>query len=195
MKSFAICCLFVAGLLLPGLTVRGQDKPPKEDAKTAPSRVDGPQLKVQIVFSEYEGEKKVKSLPYTVLVVASNDYNWSKVRMGDRVPVATGKEGGGIQFQYIDVGTNIDCRASTAPDGRFRLAMNLERSWVQSDVSTTTAKDPTSVEVQFHQPTIRSFRADNSVLLQDGQTVETNFATDPVSGRVIRLNITLNVVK
>ena len=112
--------------------------------------------------------------------------------MGDRVPVATGKDGGGLQFQYIDVGTNIDCRASALSDGRFRLSMNLERSWVQGGTTFTNSKDTTAVE---NQPIIRQFRSDSSVILRDGQTIETNFSTDPLSGRVIKLEITMNVLK
>jgi hypothetical protein len=194
MKRIAAYGLIAACLLLPAWPARAQDKAQKEEAKPAASRTDGPQLKVQIVFSEYEGDKKVKSLPYTLMVLVGGDTNWSKMRIGDRVPVATGKEGGGIQFQYIDVGTNIDCRAFSASDGRFRLYMNLEKSWVQSDVPAATTKD-NSVEVQFHQPTIRSFRTDTNVLLREGQAVETDFATDPVSGRVVRLEVTMNVMK
>ena len=194
MKRTAIYGLIAACLLLPVFPVVAQDKSPNEETKIAAQRQDGPQLKVQIVFSEYEGDKKVKSLPYTLMVLVGGDTNWSKMRIGDRVPVASGKEGGGIQFQYLDVGTNIDCRAFSASGGRFRLYLNLERSWVQSDVPMATAKD-NSVEVQFHLPTIRSFRADTNVLLREGQAVEIDFATDPVSGKVVKLEVSMNVVK
>ena len=151
MKRTGIYGLMAICLLLHAISTKAQDKAPKEESKTAPTRVDGPQLRVQIVFSEYEGETKIKSLPYTLVVLVGGDTNWSKMRIGDRVPVATGKDGAGVQFQYLDVGTNIDCRAFNTIDGRFRLYMNLERSWVQSDVPMTSGKDA-SVEVQFHQP-------------------------------------------
>ncbi len=128
------------------------------------------------------------------MVLIGGGTNWNKIRIGDRVPIATIKDGASVQFQYIDVGTNIDCRAFTASDGRFRISMNLERSWVQSDApSATTAEN--SVGVQYRQPTIRSFRADTNVLLREGQTIETDFATDPVSGKVVKLEVTLSVVK
>jgi hypothetical protein len=190
MKRTAIYSLMVACLLLPAMSSRAQEKPPSDEVKAAPSRQDGPQLRVQIVFSEYDGDKKVKSLPYTLLVLVGGDTNWSKMRIGDRVPVLVAKD----QFQYLDVGTNIDCRAFAATDGRFRLAMNLERSWVQSEVPLPATKDA-AVEVQFHEPTIRSFRTDTNVLLREGQTIEIDFATDPVSGKVIKLEVTLNVAK
>ncbi len=194
MRRIAICGFIAVCLLLPVFPVVAQDKSTNEETKIAAQRQDGPQLKVQIVFSEYEGDKKVKSLPYTLMVLVGGDTNWSKMRIGDRVPVASGKEGGGVQFQYLDVGTNIDCRAFSASGGRFRFYMNLERSWVQSDVPAAAAKD-NSVEVQFHLPTIRSFRADTNVLLREGQAVEIDFATDPVSGKVVKLEVSMNVVK
>ena len=45
------------------------------------------------------------------------------------------------------------------------------------------------------QPIIRQFRALFRLLLRDGQTVQGTMATDPVSGRVLKLDVTLNVVK
>lgn len=196
MKRITILGFLAASLLLSGLPARTQDKSPKDETKAVSLRQDGPQLKVQIVFAEYEGEKKIKSLPYTVLVLVGGDTNWSKIRMGDRVPIATGKDtGGGIQFQYIDVGTNIDCRAFAASEGRFRLLMNLERSWVQSDMADPAAKVMASADKEFHEPTIRQFRTDSSVILRDGQTIETNFATDPTSGKVIKLEVSMTVLK
>lgn len=190
MKCIGIYGLIAACLLLHAISTKAQDKSPKEESKAAPTRVEGPQLKIQVVFSEYEGEKKIKSLPYALTVLVGGEPNWSKIRMGDRVPVAVAKD----QFQYLDVGTNVDCRAYAASEGRFRLVMALERSWVQSDVPMASGKDA-SVEVQFHQPTIRSFRSDTNVILREGQTVETDFATDPVSGRVIKLEVTMNTLK
>ena len=205
MKRIATYGLFLTALLIPGYC-QCQEKAQKEETKATPSRPEVAQLKVQIVFSEYEGEKKMKSLPYSLLVVAANDLagnptTSSKIRIGDRVPVATGMENGTVQFQYIDVGTNIDCRAIAVPDGRFRLAMSLERSWVQAttdlaDVSATSSpKGATTAERQFHQPTIRQFRTDSTMILRDGQSIESNFATEPMTGKVIKLEITMTVVK
>jgi hypothetical protein len=195
MKRFGIRGLIAAGLFLSCVTARAQDTSPKEQIKVVAPRPDGPQLKVQIVFSEYEGEKKTKSLPYTLLVIVGGDTNSSKLRMGDRVPIATSNGGKSVEFQYVDVGTSIDCRAFTAAEGRYRLTMNLDRSWVQSDVPIAATADGSSGVVQVHQPSIRQFRTDTSTILRDGQTVETNFATDPVSGKVIKVEISINVIK
>jgi hypothetical protein len=186
------CLLFLA---IPG---RCQDKtnPPKDEAKSTEAQTEGPQVKVQIVFAEYDGDKKVKSLPYTMLVQANRT---GKLRIGSRVPVATGGDKGGLQFQYIDVGTNLDCSASPAQDGKYQLRLSLERSWVEGNVPVAMEKSATASPERndslFRQPIIHQFRFDNTISLRDAQTLETNFATDPVSGKVIKVEVTLNVLK
>ena len=153
--------------------------------------------KLQVVFAEYEGDKKVKSLPYILYVNAPNDAkDWKKLRIGSRVPVLTGKEGG---MQYLDVGTNIDARVTRIADARYNLELVLERSWVEGEVfaamdgTATKGTEPSSGP--FRQPIIRQFRTDVDLFLRDGQTVESTMATDPLSGKVLRVEITLNVVK
>ena len=191
-------------LILPGNAQERQEnaakeKAAKEEAKSS-SLPEGPPVRVKIVFSEYEGDKKVKSLPYTLLVrEPRGESTWSKIRMGSRVPVATGGEKGSYQFQYIDVGTNIDCRASQASDGRYRLSLMMERSWVEGErgigEGQSSASGPEARVGDFREPIIRQFRSDGEVIIRDGQTLETNFATDPVSGKIIRLEVTLEVPK
>jgi hypothetical protein len=198
MNRSLINSLMVVYLLMLGGAVIAQDKPnpPKEEAKNAPTMIVGPQVKVQFVFTEFEGEKKVKSLPYNMVIDTSH---MNKLRIGSRVPVATGKENGGVQFQYFDVGTNLDCAALPVQDGKFQLRLSLERSWVEGDVSIASEK----VEGQgkdhsdsiFRQPVIHQFKFEDTIVLRDGQTLETNYATDPLTGKVAKLEVTLNVVK
>jgi hypothetical protein len=44
-------------------------------------------------------------------------------------------------------------------------------------------------------PVFRSFRSTNTLVLRDGQTRQFTAATDRVSGEVVRIDVTLNVVK
>lgn len=155
-------------------------------------------LKVKVVFTENEGEKKVANLPYTfyVRVGASGSPPWSKIRIGSRVPVYTGKED---SMQYIDVGTNIDARGFSTDDGRFDLTFDLDRSWVEGDVlvpvdkSVNTPADTTGGH--FKEPIIRQFRTELSSTMRDGETIQDTQAADPLSGRVFTITITMNVVK
>jgi hypothetical protein len=217
MKRIVVSSFLVLGLLFAGDAGNAQEKQEKatkqqqeklaaeasakEDAaKQEPKSTvpEGPPVRVKIVFSEYEGDKKVKSLPYTLLVREPHgESSWSKIRMGSRVPVATGGgTPGNFNFQYIDVGTNIDCRASQAPDGRYRLSLNMERSWVEGETPGEGKTANTEAHVgEFREPIIRQFRSESEVIIRDGQTLETNFATDPVTGKVIKLEVTVEVPK
>jgi hypothetical protein len=47
----------------------------------------------------------------------------------------------------------------------------------------------------FKEPIIRNVRSDLYLNLRDGQTVEGVMATDPLNARVVRVEVTLNVVK
>jgi hypothetical protein len=40
--------------------------------------------------------------------------------MGIEVPVSVSAQGRGTSFNYKNVGTSIDCRATTVDGGRFR---------------------------------------------------------------------------
>jgi len=140
-------------------------------------------LRVQVVFTENDGDKKVASLPYSFTVNADERRArpGSQIRNGARIPVPTGKE----QFTYLDIGTNIDCSATLQDDGRFKLMMTVERSSVSSEGPSTNSL----------APVVRQFRAEMNPVLRDGQTIESIVATDPLGGHVFHVSVTLNVVK
>ena len=202
MRKASICSLFAGFALLFIQPAMAQEKSEKQETKPAAVRVEGPQIRVQVVFTEFEGNKKVKSLPYTLVIPPGGEPSEGlqyvgMIRMGSRVPVPTGGPGSNpTQFQYIDVGTNIDCRARLASDGRYSLKMSMERSWFEEgDAAASGEKSGTAPAGPLGQPIIRQFKADNFVLLRDGQSVETTLATDPVSGKVIKVEISLSVMK
>ena len=139
-------------------------------------------LRVQVVFSEYDGDKKVSSLPYSFSV--NSDERRARpatlIRNGVRTPVSTGKE----QFTYIDVGTNLDCSATLREDGRYKLQMTLDRSSLMPDSSSGSSN-----------PVVRQFRVEINQVLKDGQTVESVVSTDPLNGHSYHVSVSLNVVK
>jgi hypothetical protein len=139
-------------------------------------------LRVQVVFTEFDGEKKISSLPYSLTVNADERKArpGSQVRNGARIPIATGKD----QFTYIDIGTSIDCSASLQEDGRYKLQMTLDRSYLSPDTPSGSSN-----------PVVRQFRADTNPVLKDGQSVESIVSTDPLNGHVHHVQVTLSVVK
>jgi hypothetical protein len=174
--------------LLGGTGIAGaQDKTPDPAAHAATVP-----LKVQVVISRYEGEKKISSLPYLLSVNAGRN---ASLRMGTRVPVAStsytpiATGGAGVNpltsFQYQDVGTNIDCGTGPLEDGRFRVELSIEDS----------SLDEPSRSAPSDRPALRSFRATNSLVLKDGQTAQFTTAVDKVSGVVTKVDVLLTVVK
>ena len=146
-------------------------------------------VKVDVILSRFQGEKKVSSIPYALTVNA--DESASKLRMGVQVPITTQSKDG-ISVQYRDVGNNIDCNARTADEGRFRLGCTFEQS---SLYSTEAERKVGGDGPPQYMPMIRNFRSEASLTLRDGQTVQHTLATDPVSGEVIKIEVTLNVVR
>jgi Flp pilus assembly secretin CpaC len=174
--------------LIPLLLAAGEAAAQEAQAQEKP-RLRGTPLKLTVVYARYQGEKKVASVPYTLTVNA--DEPATRLRMGVQVPIATqGKDG--VAVQYRDVGNNIDCNARTAEEGRFKLSCTFEQSSLYSaDGDRKNAGDGPPML----SPMIRNFRSEASLTLRDGQTVQHTAATDPVSGEVIRIDVTLNIVK
>jgi hypothetical protein len=193
----ALFALAVCALLANAPLIRAQSAT-EDKAKAEPRAEKFTPLKVQVVWTEFDGDKKVKNLPYVFSVNAGSkdNYQFSKLRVGSKVPVHTGKD---AALQYIDVGTNIDCRALQVDGGSFRLELVVERSWVESEVLVpmpkTSGDGSSDSGGQFKEPIIRQFRTEMGVALRDGQSTESTVATDPISGRVSKIEITLSVLK
>jgi hypothetical protein len=189
----ANAAFLVAALAMGTPWVSAQEKPKSEDVAMEARQTETTPLKILVTVTEFEGDKKVKSLPYTMIVVADGRPPKSIVKIGSRVPVYAGKEYG---MQYVDIGTNIDCQASRTKDNKFDIRLILERSWVEGNV--TVAVDPaTSLQSsgQFPEPILRQFKSELSLTLRDGQTLESSFATDPLSGKVFKMEVSLNILK
>lgn len=185
-----VVAIWIAGFVPK---VLAQDKPKTSEQNSEDIRFSRASLRVQVVFMEYEGDKKLKSLPYSFLVTTHTRDAWpeAKIRVGSRVPVYTGGEHGSVT--YMDVGTNIDCRAEAVAEGQYRVYLNLERSWVEGDVLVAVEK--ANPPQAFHEPVVRQYRTELSPVLKDGQSVETSLATDPLSGKVVKLEVSISPVK
>ena len=139
--------VFAFALASTGIAA-SQDRAPAPPA-TAKAHVPDTPLKVQVVISRYQGDRKISSLPYTLSVtgVPSPDRGFigrANLRMGAKIPVTMmappavdGKPVPGVPIggpiQYQDVGTNIDCNAWATEDGRFRLEITIDDSSVYTD--------------------------------------------------------------
>lgn len=154
-------------------------------------------LRVQVVFTEYDGDKKISSLPYSLLVNSDDRGPQAAVRMGLRVPIETSSAGGAgaKSVQYQDIGTNLDGRADKTEDGRFLLKLNVEKSSAYSPGANQKTVSVGGNEISSGQPIIQLFRSQLNLLIRDGQTIQSTVATDPVTGHVLKVDVTLNVIK
>ncbi len=154
-------------------------------------------LKVIIVLSKYQGEKKVSSLPYELTV--RTDGSKASIRMGTQVPTPgfgapnpaadTGKPPSRIgPFVMKEVGTNIDCTATSLDSGRFAVTVTIEDSSIYEDTQRTESK-VSGVSA------VRTFRTTNALVLRDGQSTEFTAAADKINGDVIKASVTLTIVK
>jgi hypothetical protein len=195
LKHFIVAAALVF-LAMQADAQEGKSVEPAKSARVSDSKVADAKnivpLKVTVVFIEYDGEKKVSSLPYALFVKADENSRFQgRVRMGVRVPIWTGGKESAIQYQ--DVGSNLDCFAQFAEDGKYMLDLSLERSSIYPNSSEYPAAS--KPDEQPHQPLVRQFRANLALVLRDGQTTQNTIATDPLNGHIVKVEVTLNVVK
>jgi hypothetical protein len=178
----------------------GQEKPKPDVQKDEPKKIFAP-AKVQVVLTEYDGEKKVVSLPYLFIVNLEKEPGFGSpgygnfLRVGTRVPVATEKDGktGTAQFQYLDVGSNLDCGINTDEEGHYKMRLSFERSSMASPARSEEKNTPVIGEAA--QPVFPTFRSQSVFTLRDGQATEVMAATDPLNGHIYRLTVTVTAQK
>jgi hypothetical protein len=169
-----------------------QARPERPAASVDQAGTAGTTLKVTVVLSRFSGEKKILSLPFVLMIVAGDDRPTS-VQMSSEVPVPSTSvtDGKVVQsYSYRSLGTNISVSAKTAVDGGvFSVSMTLTDSQV---LLADYAPAPDSLKGLARY---QSFTTTPRLLLRDGQTIQYAAATDKVSGDVVKVDVTLNVVK
>ena len=202
--------LSLAALALP---VRAQEPPrpeaapkpetgkPAEDRSAERGGMPGSTVRVSLVIARYQGDKKIASLPYTLVVGTGGSR--TRMRMGVDTPIpmtSTSSDTGKplTSYQYKNVGTNIDCavwersRMSEAgqPEKVYRVSLSVENSSAFSGPEARGVGGAAD-----GAPLFRRFDTGIDVGLRDGQTIQTIASTDPVTGEVVKIDVTLNVVK
>jgi hypothetical protein len=197
MKKFlpALCATTLLTMSSPANAQ--QPSPPEKPAtaKPAPAPAAAPApsslmpLRVRFVLSKYQGDKKISSLPYDLSVNAGGPS--TQLRIGGDVPYRAASKTPNetaVSFNFRTVGTSIDCTAALPDGGLFRLSISV------SDDSVIYA-DQQAADGLVGIPRFRTFRVSNTLLLRDGQTSQMTTATDPISGEVMRVDVTLTVLK
>lgn len=189
--------MILAALLVPAIAGMGDAQQPTAASASHTQAAALVGVKVHVVVSRYQGDKKITSLPYVLGVVVNGAK--TSLRMGVDVPVAqtvfasATKDSSApvptTSYNYRTVGTNIDCQAESGPEGSYKLYMTVTDSSVQLDSGDRMKSVVPNV------PMFRSFNSSFQLLLRDGQTTEYTSATDPVTGERTTIDVTLNVLK
>ena len=187
----------VIALLFTAVSASAQQaqkpEPPPAPTTSAPSGPVVP-LRVQLVISKSKDDKKITSLPYTISTAAGRN---SRLRIGADAPYSStrpAQKGGAeaqttsppVSFAYRTVGTAIDCTPTALADGRFRLDLTISHD------SITYVNDPASPQ---GPPVFPTFSATNALILRDGETGQMAVAADPITGEVVRVDVTLTLLK
>ncbi len=182
-----------------------QENPRPEPTPQSPRKVTAT-LRVQLVITRYQNEKKEASLPYTLIVSAvPNGAPQPRVRMrmgvDTPIPITSftvsdesdpkkQKPPAPTSYQYRNVGTNVDCGAEDLGDGRYQLHLSVENSSALPPPQSAGAN-----AVPVSAPVFRRFDTSFDPVIRDGQTLQTIASTDPVTGEVVKIDVSLTVLK
>jgi general secretion pathway protein D len=177
----AILALMVPALFVCLLPVHGQERKPA-----------GPAVyKVEFNFHEGSDAAAKAGRRYTLLV---DDDRKATFRIGSRVPVASGSfmpSGGGsplvnTQYQYLDVGVNIECLVADV-NGRLALHGNL-------DLSSVVKHDPAPGGTNPPNPTVGQTRLELDTMLEPGKPTIVASIDDPVDSRKLQVEATVTKI-
>jgi hypothetical protein len=181
--SFVAVIAAVLGISFIGVgaqSAQASGQTPKEVIEKTP-------LKVTVVISRWQGEKRISNLPFTLYV---NTHDNTSLRMQSDVPITSThpdeKTGAPVTTVLMrSVGTSLDVNARLAsgtPSGRFAIHLTVSDSQV-------------SAPATGGRPAITSFTSTSYLLLRDGETQQFTTATDKTTGDVVKVDVTLNVLK
>jgi hypothetical protein len=139
-------------------------------------------------ITESDGAKHLGTQHFALTV--NPDTNNSEVKLGSRVPIATGSYQpqsplqANVQFQYVDVGLNIAVHIREF-EGGVEVHSKLEQSSVAEEKSTVSSNDPV----------IRQATLMNTALLILGKPVMLGSLDIPGSTRHLDIEVVLELVK
>ncbi len=182
------CCVLILVPSWGGKVLAQESAKPQEAVKTPEPPAHFYHLEFVVQETGADG-KPTNSRTYSGTVSTSRTDRGFSTRTGSRVPIATGAFGQGdsknTQFQYIDVGVNIDAR--DARDEGDKLALSLT-----ADVSSLAGTQNIS---GVSEPVVRQNKWQASVLLPIGKptVVFTSDVLDSKGG--MQLVVTVTPVK
>lgn len=177
MPKVQVSLAAVAAALMAG-SAGAQEKPEPDRAAPVP-------MSVELAVSRRSGESKVDRKTYA-FPCQSND-RATVVKSGVEVPVPV-RKGEAVEYQYRNVGANIECESALVAGGRYRVRVAFEQSSLLGPNELGTV--PRTPETAG-APAFRTSMSRFSSLLRPGETAQAVSGTDPLTGEVTTLEVTL----
>ena len=194
MKNNFLALGLIALLMSASSSLFAQDPAPPgakpESAKPAPPARSGiTPLRLQLILTRYQGEKKTSSLPYSLAVSIGGPP--VRFRMGADLPYSTSADGAktpSYAFRTVGIGIDVSGQLLVEP-GLYKMDISV------SDNSVASSNQVQGSPAVAGAPLFRNFSTNGSVLLRDGQTTQLTTAADPITGETMRVDVTVTVVK
>lgn len=143
--------------------------------------------RLDFLFDEVEDGKKINTRHYTMDLTQEGK---QAIKIGTRVPVVSGGYTTGnngernTQYQYLDVGTNIEGHMNRMAGGDVELRVNCE----VSNIDTTAESSKIA-------PVIRQIKIEGATLLSLGKPLLIGSVDDPNSKRQFQLEVTVTKLR
>ena len=164
----------------PRAVAQAENTPKQEDAKPrsiSPKPVSA--YRLEFTLNEVEDGKKLNTRSYSLLMQSGGGYN--KLRVGANVPQSPTNA-----LQYLDFGTNIDCRIQDQ-EGYVLLDLTIESS---SRAHPEVQNDTTPKQAIVHQ-----IKMNVNTVLTPGKPTVIASMDDPSSKRTYQVEATATKVK
>ena len=180
MSKYLRLCLTVLLLLMCAALAFGQTP------GTAAAQAPATSVKLQVVISKYDGDKKLSSLPYTLILVPGRA---GSLRSGSEVPVpttsvsASADKPATTSYTLQQIGTQIDATINATSDGKYNLKLTITDRFMGT-------VDPQRVP---NVPSFKNVVIASEAILSNAETVQFTAAPTPASNEVFKVDVTLTV--
>jgi hypothetical protein len=147
--------------------------------------------RLEYTITETEDGKKLNSRTYTIVCEDRGALTRGELKVGSRVPLAVSGDSPdthsvNTQFQYLDVGMNIDARLEVTASGELSL---------HSEVDMSSIPESGSLDKVGGNPVIRHFRVTSFNAVAVGRPVVITTADDVASHRQFQVQVTSTRIK
>ena len=181
--------LLMTGLLLiVGSAAHAQNAPAAPPRPAVQETKPAVRLKILVLLSQLEGERKISSMPFTLLVNAGYAAT-TQMNIQVAVPAGSPAMPGVGSFNYKSIGHMLSAMTKALDDGRFDVQLRIEDSSILPDKATTPSSAVPGT------PSFPSFTWNNTLAMRDGETLQFASVPNALTGQVTKIDVTLNILK